>query len=174
VTPWLVITCGLPFSGKTTLSREVAARTGLVRVSVDDLVPNLGRDGAGMTPSSTWRDAYLQAIRQTEEHLGRGESVVFDSVGHTRKNRYRLARVAKRADARSLIVRLAVGRSEALARLESNRATPTRPYVPIDGFNEIADAFEEPAETECVLTYSPNQSLATWIDETLVPHLNGA
>jgi predicted kinase len=174
IAPWLLITAGLPFSGKTTLARAVAARCVMARVSVDDQISEHAHPDAGQTSDRAWRDAYLLSLQKAEEYLANGRSVIFDSVGHTCKNRYRLRRIADRHNASMVVIHLDIARAIALDRLIANQAAPTRPNVPLDGFNEIADDFEPPGESEIVLTYAPHVPIQTWIDEVLTPYLNGA
>ncbi len=166
--PWLLITCGLPFSGKSTLSNLAAEMLDLTRVSVDDLVPNLGQAiEADLVNEKSWLDAYVDAMNVTKHQLGEGRSVMFDSVGHTRKNRYRLRRLAERHDAEFGIVWLQTSRTEALARLTRNQAAPVRPSVPIESFTTIADQFEPPQSDESFVSYDPSIDLSTWIETDL-------
>ncbi|MDQ2682010.1 MAG: ATP-binding protein [Chloroflexota bacterium] len=162
------MTCGLPFSGKTTLARGAAELLGLVRVSVDDLVPGFDTlDGGAVIDSTRWLEAYRQAMSVSNRLLSDGRRVVFDSVGHTRKNRYRMRRLAERHGARFGVVWIDVDRTEAFRRLEANRAAPIRPNVPHEGFAEIAGAFEAPGDDETVVIYRPDGPLEDWIDTTL-------
>lgn len=170
---WLLVTCGLPFSGKSTLARGISDRTGFARISVDDLIPEIALMDRDVIPSESWRDAYLCALRSTEDHLRRGQSVVFDSVGHTRKNRYRLRRLAERTGSNYMVIHLSVAREMALERLLGNQAHPVRPNVPIDGFDAIARDFEPPDSSEPVLAYSPDSKADDWINDRLLPYLNG-
>ena len=140
----------------------------LTRVSVDDHVPNLGQTiEADIVIEKSWKDAYVDAMNVTKTLLGEHRSVIFDSVGHTRKNRYRLRRLAERHDAEFGIVWLRTSRTEALARLTRNQAAPVRPSVPIESFTTIADKFEAPQPDEPIVTYDPAIDLSTWIETDL-------
>lgn len=71
----LILTCGLPGSGKTTLARELAADRGAVRLTKNDWQRASG--------SSPWdRDVGAQIEQQlwrlAQERLGLGVSVVLD------------------------------------------------------------------------------------------------
>jgi predicted kinase len=140
----------------------------LTRVSVDDFVPNLGKAVAtDLVGEKAWLSAYVDAMNVTEQLLGGRRSVIFDSVGHTRKNRYRLRRLAEGHDAEFGIVWLRTSRTEALARLTSNEAAPVRPSVPVESFLTIADQFEAPQSDEPFVTYDPTFDLSTWIETDL-------
>ena len=156
---WLLFTCGYPFSGKSTLCSAIGEQCGFEVVSVD---AQFGSDGVVI-----WRDAYLAAFRMADDALGDGRSVVFDSVGHTRKHRDRLRRRAKRFGAESLAVWLCVSAAEADQRRQANVEQPVRAHVPDDGFAEIVGQFEQLQADETHLIYRPTETIATWIEREL-------
>jgi predicted kinase len=172
VTKWLLITCGYPFSGKTTLARAVAEELGFTLVSVDDQHELRGVSAdARVISERDWLHGYRSAYEQARAAFGRGESVIFDSVGHLRRNRDRLRRIAHRSGAKSLVVVLAVTESEAMARLERNRANPIRPQVPSEGFAQIVLTFEPPNGDELQITFDPREDLRLWMSKRLRPML---
>lgn len=158
---WLLFTCGYPFSGKSTLSTAIGEQCGFEVVSVDE---QFGSDGV-----MTWRDAYLAAFRTVDDVLGDGRSVVFDSVGHTRKHRDRLRRRATRFGAESVAVWLWVSAAESDQRRQANAKQPVRAHVPDDGFAEIVGQFEQLQTDETHLIYRPCETIATWIERELRP-----
>jgi len=165
---WLLITCGLPFSGKSTLSGAAAAMLGLHRISVDDQHESWGvGTGFAEVDDKDWLAAYSAALRAAEGALADGQSVIFDSVGHTRKNRYRLKRLADRSNARFAVIQIDLDRAQALARLLANQTAPIRPNVPIPSFERIADEFEAPGLDEQVIAYNPGNDLRTWVETEL-------
>jgi predicted kinase len=161
MTTWLIYTCGYPFSGKSTLSRAIAAETGFALVEVD----------AHMTSMDHWLDAYVAAYAEVRMHLRASRSAVLDSVAHTRKNRARLHRIAAEFNATPLCVWLDVPVEEANRRRLHNQTNPTRAHVPDEGFEWITRDFEPPTETYSVV-YSPDQSLDAWNATALLPALN--
>lgn len=169
--PWLLITSGLPFSGKSTLALVAADVLDMLRVSVDDQHA-LDALAGGQSSDADWLAAYASALRQTEKALGSGTSVLFDSVGHTRKNRHRLRRLAARHGARFGIIHLAVSRNEALARLTANQVVPSRPDVPLSSFERIASEFELPGQDEPVIMFEPRQDVRTWVDTVLRQYIS--
>jgi predicted kinase len=162
---WLIYTCGIPFSGKSTLSIAVARSTGFEIVSVDAQF--------AAAEVETWRDAYLAAYRALDLALAEGRSVLFDSVGHTRKHRDRLRRRAERFGAEALAIWLKVSVDEANRRRIENQVAPIRPQVPDDGFAEIISGFEPLQPDEAHITYRPGQTLTEWTDRVLAPVIDG-
>ena len=158
----LIYTCGYPFSGKSTLARAISAETGFAVVEVDQW----------MDSTDTWRDAYIAAYREIRQYLGAGESVVFDSVAHTRKNRYRLDRLAAAYDARSICVWLDVPVDEANRRRLANQAKPVRANVSHEGFTWITSEFEPPEISRC-FRFTADHPNDYWISTDLLPTLRG-
>jgi predicted kinase len=161
VAHWLLFTCGYPFSGKSTLSAAIRDTFGFDLVSVDEQFTD--------PRVASWRDAYIAAYRALDEALSAGRSVVFDSVGHTRKHRNRLRRKARNARADSVVIWLCTSVAEAERRRQVNAQTPVRAHVPDDGFHEIVGQFEPLGPDESHLIYRPTETIVTWIERELRP-----
>jgi predicted kinase len=69
---------GLPASGKSTLARHLADRTGAVLLRVDEIEAAMRRHG--LTPDQTGITAYGVAHDIAASHLRRGFTVVADAV----------------------------------------------------------------------------------------------
>ena len=123
--PLLIVTSGLPGSGKSTWRRERAERTGAVVISMDEI--RRGIKG--------WRDTDEQRgrVRQEasaalREALARGErEIVWDATSLTRDSRARVLRVGRDYGARTAIVSFDVPAGVAGAR---NRARDEEDRVP--------------------------------------------
>jgi predicted kinase len=170
VRPWLLITCGYPFSGKSTLARAVSELPGMSLVAVDDQHAALGYDIAAGDPGDReWLQAYRAAYRKIDRELGDGRSAVFDSVGFRRRDRDRARRIAGHRGARSLVIWLDVPADEARRRLDCNEANPTRTQVPIASFERIVAEFEPPDDDEQTVIYRPDVDPAVWVEQVLRP-----
>jgi predicted kinase len=161
VAQWLLYTCGFPFSGKSTLSAAIGERFDVDVISVDAQFGSVGVEA--------WLDAYLAAYRAIDVGLGAGRTVVFDSVGHTRKHRDRLRRKAGRFGAESMAIWLCISVTEADQRRRWNAIAPVRAHVPDEGFDEIVGRFEPLHPNEAHLIYRPTETIATWIERELRP-----
>ena len=150
----LVLICGLPASGKTTLARELARRTDAVRLTKDDWVAGLGHD----LWDSEFRvrlEAELWAL--TRELLAHDQSVILE-WGHWA----RAERDEKRLAARALGVGvelhyLDVPLEELIARVERRTASGEWTAAPITRahMEQWAVIFEAPDEAERLLFDQP-------------------
>jgi hypothetical protein len=105
------------------------------------------------------------------EVLNSGRSVVFDSVGHTRKHRDRLRRKAENARAESLAIWLCTSVAEADRRRQANALNPVRAHVPDEGFGGIVDQFEPLQPDEARLIFQSSETIAPWIERELRPRV---
>ena len=169
--PWLLITCGYPFSGKSTLAHEVAEGLDMALVAVDEQQA-LEIDLTSGNPSDRdWLRAYRAAYAQIEWQRAAGRSVVFDSVGFRRRDRDRARRFAARSGARSAVIWLDVSPEQARQRREQNLASPTRPQVPVKSFERIVAEFEPPDDDELTAKYQAGINPAVWVEQVLRPFL---
>ncbi|MFF5717922.1 AAA family ATPase [Streptomyces buecherae] len=76
--PVLVIICGLPATGKTTLSQTLARQIGAVHVRVDTIEQAIVRSGLATHPVGP--AGYAVAYALAEEHLRQGLTVIAESV----------------------------------------------------------------------------------------------
>src|SRR5690349_14179770 len=74
----LVVIGGLPATGKTTLARLLAARTGAVHLRVDTIEQALVRSGLARHPVGP--AGYVVGYALAEEHLRQGLTVIAESV----------------------------------------------------------------------------------------------
>ena len=166
--------CGYPFSGKSTLAQRISESLGMALIAVDDLHVKHGpADEARPVGDQEWLRAYRAAYRDTERHLSEGGSVIFDSVGYTRKDRDRLRRIARRHDANALIVWLDVSANDARRRLDHNRVQRERANVPVANFLQIVCRFETPTGDEATVIYRSNDDPGEWINNALRLAMNG-
>jgi predicted kinase len=162
--PLLVAMCGIPFSGKSTVARELAARCGMTLVSVDAIVGELGLDlGADAGNHRGWARAMAEGFARSRRLLAEGTSVIYDNANHTRRNRDRCRRVAMRTGATFRLVWVDTPVDEARRRLLANRRDPRRGDVPDAAFQEILEQFEPPLNEPDVVRVAP----ATTIDELI-------
>lgn len=150
------------------MSRALSERFGLVHVEVDKHAVGKGDDPLDPGPGD-WLPAYRTAMSEIRACLGEGRSVVFDAVGHKRKHRDRMRRLAASVGAELTIVHMDVEVEEARRRLLGNRERPVRPNVPDDGFAEIVSAMEPPEPDEAAVVYRPSEPLIVWIERVMTP-----
>ncbi len=162
--PLLVAMCGIPFSGKTTLARELSDRCRLALVSVYSIVGELGIDlGPDAIEHRGWARAMAVGFDRTRKLLAEGTSVVYDHANHSRRNRDRCRRIASQNGAAFRLVWVDTPIEAARRRLLENRANPWRADVPDISFSEIVAQFEPPADEPDVVRVRP----AMTIDEVI-------
>ena len=143
----LVLICGLPASGKSTLARRIATAIPAVRLDKDEWTARLGADV--WDPEFRGRlEGQLWSLAQ--ELLARGQSVILE-WGHWA----RAERDEKRLGARALGVgvelhHLSAPLDELLARAERRQASGEWTAAPMTRahFEEWATTFEPPDEAE--------------------------
>jgi predicted kinase len=150
----LVLICGLPASGKSTLARQLASDIPAVRLDKDGWVTALGGD----LWDAEFRDLLeAQLWILTQELLARGQSVILE-WGHWA----RAERDEKRLGARRLGVAVELHFlnppvEELIARNARRRATGEWTAAPITRthFEEWATTFQPPDEEEMLLFDPP-------------------
>ncbi len=150
----LVLICGLPASGKSTLARQLAPRIPAVRLDKDEWVTHLGGD--------VWDDELRVRLERqlwalTRELLALGQSVILE-WGHWA----RAERDEKRIGARSLgaeveLHYLDAPLEELIERADRRTASGEWTASPMtrDHFNEWATIFQPPDEDELLLFDEP-------------------
>jgi predicted kinase len=154
--PLLVAMCGIPYSGKSTIARELGDRCGLALVSVDAIVRERSID---VGSQRGWAKAMAEGLARTRRLLAEGQSVVYDNANHTRRNRDRCRRIADQAGARFRLIWIDTPVGEARRRLLANRAAPVRSDVPDASFREIVGQFEPPTDEPDVIRVTPGMTI---------------
>jgi predicted kinase len=150
----LVLICGLPASGKTTLARQLASTIPALRLDKDHWTAQLGRD--------VWDDEFRVLLEAqlwvlTQELLARGQSVILE-WGHWA----RVERDEKRLGARALGVgvelhHLDLPLDELIERARQRTASGEWSASPMTRahFEQWATIFQPPDEEELLLFDDP-------------------
>lgn len=160
----LYIGCGLPFAGKSTLARALAAHERLSIIAIDAINDErgLGINAAPIAPEE-WDGTYAEAFRRLETALAGGESVIFDAASFTRQQRDDLRRIAARHNVRARVLWVDVPVAVATERWRRNRESGQRYDVRDEDFAQVVDRFEPPASDEDMLRYDQSLSVDVWI-----------
>lgn len=159
--PTLYVMCGLPFSGKTTLAKELSEYTKSKILAYDwiwarekpqDQVPDLDN-------VEEWNSVLKIALEDTREELRKGNSIVFDHINHTRSDRDNLRKIAEVSEANFVIVYLDVSLEKMDQRRKENLANPTRHHVISVNLEKVYKVWESPLEEDDVVVYKTNEDL---------------
>lgn len=155
--PPLLLTCGLPGSGKSTAARQLAApfealvlRSDLRRKHLAGL-PAAARAGAAFeegiyAPDLTDR-TYASLLADAEAALAEGRPVVVDATFQSRARREPFRALAERARAPFLVVHVTAPEEEIIRRLERRARERRDPSdADVEVYRRTRDRFEPPDE----------------------------
>jgi predicted kinase/ribosomal protein S18 acetylase RimI-like enzyme len=148
----LIILCGLPGSGKTTVGRRIAAADGAVRMCVDEWMNSMG--------VTLW-DAALRARleraqwEETQGLLLAGRDVVLEWGTWAREERDVLLRWCRDHGVLVSLVHLDLPLDEVLRRLAVRNTRPGETEIPLDDVAEWAAGPWQPPTADEIDQYDP-------------------
>ena len=168
--PLLIVSMGLPASGKTTLAAALAGRLGAVHVSSDVVRKHLVGLRPGMHRTDAFQDGiYTRAIsrrtysavrKQATRWLRRGRSVVLDATFGLPAERTALRYLARRLGVRRYVILCRADESVLKARLAARADQPSSTSdARVEIWPALRAAFVEP--TEVPIDFCADTSLST-------------
>lgn len=155
---------GLPYAGKSTLTRELVKRFGFEIVSVDRQIEKHTFDTEKMNQED-WNLVYSEAYQQLETLLKEGETVIFD-IGHLKRSERDTSRaIAKKTNAEFLLIYINTPLEEIKARRLKNMETKDRGHLEDKSMDLALEMFEEPTDEEQSILYNQGMDLEEWIKE---------
>ena len=148
--PNLILVCGLPGSGKTTIARRLEQETGAIRLNIDEWVAALGVDFFDF-------EFRLRLESRLYEHgitlLKLGQSIILEDGLWTRDERDRHREIARKLGATTEIHYFNLPFDELWRRLEGRNAIGAQDTVPItkELLQECWRRFQRPDEAELAL-----------------------
>ncbi len=144
----LILLCGLPGSGKTTLARKLAEDLPAVRLCPDEWMADLGVDLFDV-PFRARMEAALR--RHAHALLARGLTVVLENGFWSRAEREELLREGRALGARVELRFLDVPLDELVRRLEARAEEPGTALITRSLLEDCAPLFEAPDAAELAL-----------------------
>ncbi len=144
----LIALCGLAFSGKSTIARQVAAATGAELISHDAINKARDFDGGTVIADAEWEKTSLMAAATARAVLASGRSVVVDDTFSHRFLRQRFAAVARASGAPFVLLFVDTPLAVIEARIAENARTGERGHIAPDVFAHHRDRFQFPGDDE--------------------------
>ena len=124
MTPSLIILCGIPFSGKSTLSKKLSSDLNFSVVDLDDI--KFERFGNEIRDEeinqSGWNEIYQKMYQEIENLLKAGNSVIHDTGNFTIYERSLINNIAKKLQKNFVTILVDTPEKVAKERLLKNRA----------------------------------------------------
>lgn len=157
----LIILCGIPFSGKTTLAKFLESQNVGVRIDLDDikfeLLGSAVKDEE--VTQEQWDTVYKKMYEIIETELHAGRTVIHDTGNFTKYEREQVKKIAKKLKLETKIIFLDVPTAIALERLEENRKIRTRFNISDKSFEDAVEEMEKPELDENVLYINEHDNI---------------
>jgi len=162
----LYIVTGLPFSGKTTLSKELIQRFGFEIASVDEMLDK-GHYVVETMSYDDWGVVYDQAFEKLEQLLKDSKTVIFDGGSLKKNERQALKNVAERLGIAWKLIWVNTPVSEIIERRKKNLTTQERDQLEDVTMEKALGMFEEPTSDENFMPFNSTMNVDDWIKENI-------
>lgn len=151
----LWILCGLPYSGKTHLSRQIVEQTSIVHISIDHILEELGFDWNTdhLPDQAGWEKIFNLSYAMTRDALKGGLNVLYDSTNHTKASRDMLRDIAQGLGADAKVIFVDTPVEVVWERWTKNGLTKNRSVIARDLVEQTIQSFEIPSGSENVVHY---------------------
>ncbi|MDO8570830.1 MAG: ATP-binding protein [Candidatus Daviesbacteria bacterium] len=165
--PVQYVLCGLPFSGKTVLAKELEKRLGFARVSLDEIKFEHGLSEVSDDDVSAkeWDKIFDDLENKVIKYLKNGKSTLSETAWITKEWRERARKVADKEGFETKIIYVDTSPELVRKRFLENRKIKTRFDLPDNIFEEALRDFECPTSEENVINYHQPADLDIWIKE---------
>ena len=161
---------GFPYSGKTTLAKELEKRLGFAHINIDQLKFDRGFTDVGddEVPDEVWNDIFNQADSLILEYLTAGKNVANEYAWITKAWRDRARQVAAVAGFATKVIYLQMPPEIIRQRWLANSQTHTRFHWPKEELDRTFTDFEEPTPDEDIVYFDQAVSLDDWLKKNLL------
>jgi predicted kinase len=165
--PSLIILCGIPFSGKTTLSKKLSSDLNFVVVDLDDIkfemFGNEIKDEE--IDQSNWDKIYQKMYQKVESLLGEGSGVIHDTGNFTIYERGLINKIAKKLNVPFVTIMVDIPVNIAKERLIKNRELKQRFDISDESFHSAVAEMERPTLEENPIVYGQGVKYETLLSE---------
>lgn len=165
--PTQYILVGLPFSGKTTLSKAISEKLGIPRVNLDEVKSEMGFKGVSDNDITheDWKKIFDETDKRVVKHLKDSKGVLHETSWTKKWKRDRARKLATDLGIDSVVIYLKVPEEVARERWLKNREEQHRFDLSEEVFEEAAKEFEIPTEDENLLVYDQTIPVDEWIKQ---------
>jgi len=158
---------GFPYSGKSTLARELKNKLGFEHINIDQLKFDKGSTDVGDddVPDLAWNETFDIADNLILEYLKAGKNVANEYAWITREWRDRARKVAGDAGFETKVIYIKVPKQELWNRWQENAETKKRFQWPKIEFERNFKDFEEPTKVENVIIFDQTVSIDVFVKE---------
>jgi len=158
----LYIMTGLPYSGKTTLVKELIKKIDCKVVSVDKILEQKDLWKEKHPTQENWEMAYLEACKRVENYLINGENVIFDEANLLYSQRENLRKMAQNLGVETKLIYVKIDKNEVLKRWQENLKIKNRNQLNEKFLKKAFDLFEEPKTEEKFIAYNQEEDIKFW------------
>lgn len=162
--PILYIMCGLAFSGKSTLTKEITRHTGAILVSQDSIWFEKLEETKTIGKKPTYLSVLDISKTKIRKALMSGKSAIFDNTNAGFNHREEFRQIANECGAKSVVVYLNVSNEELQKRWETNKITRDRHGVNENEIQTVRSHFEAPTQTENLIEFMPTDNVTDWLN----------
>ena len=165
----LYIMTGLPYSGKTRLTKELVKLLGFKVVSMHDVMDEKGYDPETMTQEN-WNEVYSAGYDQLKEYLKIGCSTVLDLGNLKRSERNTAVEIAESIGAKHKLIYINTSVEEIKRRRLVNQQTKERGHLEDETMEKAMSMWEAPTSDENPILYNQDIDLNKWIEKNINEH----
>lgn len=166
-----MVLCGLSFSGKSTIGRELAERLSAEVISFDAINAERGLASGQGVALEEWVRTKETAHARARAVLAVRRSVVIDDTSSPAFLRDEWRAVAAGADVDMVLVHVSLDREDQRARIAASRSTHDRPDVLDSILEEHRAGFGAPSAAEAALTIDGAESRSADAIEALLKQI---
>ena len=156
--------CGLPFSGKTTLAKQLAQKLGFIRIDIDEIKFEKGYKNVSDddVPNKMWEKIYDEMFKRIYNNLSKGKNVISDKSNLEKDERNRMQQ-STRGEFPVKVIYINILPETVRRRWLENKKDKKRFDISEKIFNEAIDALQEPSDDENIIIYDQTIPIEDWI-----------
>lgn len=167
--PTQYLLVGFPYSGKTTLAKELEKRLGFAVINIDTMKFEKGYTEVGDddVPDKIWDEIFKEADELIVKYLKEGKNLANEYAWITKEWRDRARKVAKDAGFETKIIYVNTPLEIVEKRWKENQKTKHRFDWPEHEFRNYINDFQELTDDEDFIIYNQTKPVDIWIEENL-------